>query len=80
MDFEFKHYIGARQSMFAKAGGRNYIFWIFDGLFVVLGGLLGVFFIAFSWFLVGFKAVFNGFSWFLHGFSGFDSYCEGKFV
>ncbi len=53
-DFEFKHHIGARQSMFARVGGRNYMFFLFfDGLFVVFGGLLGVFywiFIVFGWF------------------------------
>ena len=43
MDFEFKHHIGARQSMFARVGGRNYVFLgcLMD-FFLVFGELLGV--------------------------------------
>jgi len=41
MDFEFKQHVGARQSMFARVGGRNYMFlWFVDGLIMLFGELL----------------------------------------
>ncbi len=55
MDFEFKQHVRAKSKYVCKGGWEElYVFrFFFNGLFVVFGGLLGVFywiFMVFGWF------------------------------